>query len=155
MAHRRGHKTHRRSTHRKHKSHRRHTHKRRHHRGGRGGMGGAELGHAFTTGASQELYQMTGKTPGLSSGGGSKSTKRRRNETRKQRARNAEIKRRHEKFSEVFVVGMPISGHEGHSFKHLSRNEMKNKIRIEALSKYVEMFGNNEGFNELNLKLTN
>ena len=38
--------------------------------GGRGGMGGADLGHAFTTGASQELYQMTGRTPGLSSGGG-------------------------------------------------------------------------------------
>lgn len=38
--------------------------------GGRGGMGGADLGHAFTTGASQELYQITGRTPGLSSGGG-------------------------------------------------------------------------------------
>ena len=40
--------------------------------GGRGGMGGADLGHAFTTGASQELYQMTGRTPGLSSGGSGK-----------------------------------------------------------------------------------
>jgi hypothetical protein len=51
------------------KTHRRKHHSRRLHRGGRGGMGGAELGHAFTTGASQELYQMTGRTPGLSSGG--------------------------------------------------------------------------------------
>ena len=42
--------------------------------GGRGGMGGAEVGHAYTTGASQALYQMTGRTPGLSSGG-SKSRK--------------------------------------------------------------------------------
>ena len=46
--------------------------------GGRGGMGGADLGHAFTTGASQELYQMTGRTPGLSSGGGSSGVKKRR-----------------------------------------------------------------------------
>lgn len=37
--------------------------------GGRGGLGGADVGHAFTTGASQTLYQMTGRTPGLSSGG--------------------------------------------------------------------------------------
>ena len=44
--------------------------------GGRGGMGGADLGHAFTTGASQELYQMTGRTPGLSSGGSGKGNKR-------------------------------------------------------------------------------
>ncbi len=36
-------------------------------KGGRGGMGGAELGHAFTSGASQALYQETGRTPGLSS----------------------------------------------------------------------------------------
>jgi hypothetical protein len=36
-------------------------------RGGRGGMGGAELGHAFTSGASQALYQQMGRTPGLSS----------------------------------------------------------------------------------------
>jgi hypothetical protein len=42
--------------------------------GGRGGMGGADLGHAYTTGASQELYQMTGRTPGLSSGGAKKRT---------------------------------------------------------------------------------
>jgi hypothetical protein len=59
---------------------RRHTHKRGGAcpcamRGGRGGMGGSELGHAYqspaayTTGASQALYQMTGRTPGLSSGG--------------------------------------------------------------------------------------
>ena len=56
----------------------------RKYKGGRGGMGGAELGHAYTTSASQELYQMTGKTPGLSSGGarGAKSTMRRR-ETRR------------------------------------------------------------------------
>jgi len=76
------------------KTHRRKTHKRRHSRrhtrksvggqcapcmrsqaGGRGGMGGAELGHAYTTGASQALYQMTGQTPGLSSGGGKKNKK--------------------------------------------------------------------------------
>jgi hypothetical protein len=43
--------------------------------GGRGGLGGADVGHsyqspaAYTTGASQTLYQLTGKTPGLSSGG--------------------------------------------------------------------------------------
>jgi hypothetical protein len=41
-------------------------------------MGGADLGHAFTTGASQELYQITGRTPGLSSGGGSSGVKKRR-----------------------------------------------------------------------------
>ena len=50
--------------------------------GGRGGMAGASLGHAYTTGASQELYQMTGRTPGLSSGGkrstGKRSTSKRR-----------------------------------------------------------------------------
>ena len=50
-------------------------------RGGRGGMGGAELGHAFqsqayTTGASQTLYQLTGRTPGLSSGGKRRITRR-------------------------------------------------------------------------------
>lgn len=56
-------------------------------RGGAGGLGGASVGHgdggfgagradigsvdnkAFTTGASQVLYQLTGRTPGLSSGG--------------------------------------------------------------------------------------
>lgn len=66
------------------KTHRSKSYKRRHTRknggacpcsmpsqfGGRGGLGGAELGHAYTTGASQELYQMSGRTPGLSSGGG-------------------------------------------------------------------------------------
>lgn len=40
--------------------------------GGRGGMGGADIGHAYTTGASQELYQLKGLTPGLSSGGARK-----------------------------------------------------------------------------------
>ncbi len=34
-------------------------------RGGRG-LGGSELGHAYTTGASQTLYQLSGRTPGLS-----------------------------------------------------------------------------------------
>ena len=61
--------------------------------GGRGGMGGAELGHAFTTGASQTLYQMTGQTPGLSSGGGKGSKTR-------ARTRNAELARRAMKRSE-------------------------------------------------------
>ena len=46
-------------------------------RGGRGGLGGSELGHAYTTGASQELYQMTGRTPGLSSGGRRRSRRNR------------------------------------------------------------------------------
>jgi hypothetical protein len=59
-----------RKTHRSKSHRRRHTrrHTRKYH-GGRGGMGGADLGHAFTTGASQTLYQSIG-TPGLSSGGG-------------------------------------------------------------------------------------
>jgi hypothetical protein len=70
------------------KTHRSKSHRRRHTRkngggcacamrgqwGGRGGLGGADVGHAFTTGASQTLYQMTGRTPGLSSGGGRKRT---------------------------------------------------------------------------------
>ncbi len=74
-----------RKTHRS-KSHRR-RHTRRHTRkngggcgcamrgqwGGRGGLGGADVGHAFTTGASQTLYQSIG-TPGLSSGGVRKRT---------------------------------------------------------------------------------
>lgn len=74
-----------RKTHRS-KSHRR-RHTRRHTRkngggcgcamrgqwGGRGGLGGADVGHAFTTGASQTLYQSIG-TPGLSSGGARKRT---------------------------------------------------------------------------------
>ncbi len=80
-----------RKTHRSKSHRRRHSHKRskRHTRkngggctsctmrgqwGGRGGLGGAEVGHAFTTGASQTLYQMTGRTPGLSSGGARKRT---------------------------------------------------------------------------------
>jgi hypothetical protein len=70
------------------KTHRSKSHKRRHSRrhtrkyhGGRGGMGGAELGHAYqsqayTTGASQTLYQLTGRTPGLSSGGKRRTTRR-------------------------------------------------------------------------------
>ena len=71
--------------------------------GGRGGMGGADLGHAFTTGASQELYQMTGRTPGLSSGGGgnnnekkaaekekAKEERRKAREAAEERARQAE-----------------------------------------------------------------
>jgi hypothetical protein len=61
----------RKHTHKKtHKKAHKKSHRRRHtrkYKGGRGGMGGAELGHAYTTGASQELYQLTGKTPGLSS----------------------------------------------------------------------------------------
>ena len=68
-------KTHRSKSHKRRHSRkqtRRHTRKRggtcgscsmRGQFGGRGGMGGADLGHAFTTGASQELYQMTGNTP--------------------------------------------------------------------------------------------
>lgn len=72
-------KTHRSKSHKRRHS-RRHTRKRggacpcamRGQLGGRGGMGGSELGHAYTTGASQELYQMTGRTPGLSSGGARK-----------------------------------------------------------------------------------
>jgi hypothetical protein len=148
--------------------------------GGRGGMGGSELGHAYTTGASQTLYQMTGRTPGLSSGGSKSSKKRRqaelaaaaaiRNADRetKRRAnlrsisRNAAnegkkrmTKKRHNNFKKNFVMGMPLIGYEGNEYKHLSRNEMKNKIREEALSKYVNMFGNNEDFNELNLELNN
>ena len=83
-------KTHRSKSHKRRHSRkqtRRHTRKRggtcgscsmRGQFGGRGGMGGADLGHAFTTGASQELYQMTGNTPGLSSGGGSSGVKKRR-----------------------------------------------------------------------------
>lgn len=58
-----------RKTHRQRKTHRR----RKTHRGGRGGMGGisgSTYGRPFTSGASQELYQLTGRTPGLSSGGG-------------------------------------------------------------------------------------
>jgi hypothetical protein len=58
----------------------------RKYKGGRGGMGGADLGHAFTTGASQELYQMTGKTPGLSSGG--KRSARRSRKTRRTHKRS-------------------------------------------------------------------
>jgi len=56
--------------------------------GGRGGMSGADLGHAFTTGASQELYQITGRTPGLSSGGGSSGVKKRREARLAQEAAN-------------------------------------------------------------------
>ncbi len=82
MVHKRS--THKRSTHKRktHKTRRSKSYRRRHTRrarggncgcgvrtlkGGRGGMGGAELGHAYTTGASQTLYQLTGRTPGLSS----------------------------------------------------------------------------------------
>jgi hypothetical protein len=70
-------KTHKRATHtratRRSKSYkRRHTRKRggacpcamRGQWGGRGGLGGAEVGHAYTTGASQTLYQLTGRTLG-------------------------------------------------------------------------------------------
>jgi hypothetical protein len=81
-------KTHRSKSHKRRHS-RRHTRKRggscpcsqRGQWGGRGGLGGADVGHAFTTGASQTLYQMTGQTPGLSSGGakGSKARARTRN----------------------------------------------------------------------------
>jgi len=71
-------KTHRRKTHRSKSHKRRHSLKRskRHTRksgggcgcsgamapqfGGRGGMGGADIGHAYTTGATQELNQMMG-----------------------------------------------------------------------------------------------
>ncbi len=70
-------KSHRRSTHKTRKSksyRRRHTRKNggacpcnMRLRGGRGGLGGAEVSRAYTTGASQTLYQLTGKTPGLSS----------------------------------------------------------------------------------------
>jgi hypothetical protein len=126
--------------------------------GGRGGMGGSELGHAYTTGASQTLYQMTGRTPGLSSGGSKSSKKRRQAELAAAAAiRNKKrmTKKRHNNFKKNFVMGMPLIGYEGNEYKHLSRNEMKNKIREEALSKYVNMFGNNEDFNELNLELNN
>jgi hypothetical protein len=186
-------KTHRRATHRS-KSHKR-RHSRRHTRkngggctsctmrgqwGGRGGLGGSELGHAYTTGASQTLYQMTGRTPGLSSGGSRASQKRRKERLAQEAAiRNTERaiinaerrnmiaaiaqnaaskgrkRTRRLNFKKAFVMGMPITGYEGNEYKHLSRNEMKNKIREEALSEYVHMFGNNEGFNEINLELNN
>lgn len=148
--------------------------------GGRGGLGGSELGHAYTTGASQTLYQMTGRTPGLSSGGSRASQKRRKERLAEEAAiRNAERaientqkrailaaisqnaaskgrkRTRRLNFKNAFVSGMPIMGYEGNEYAHLSRNEMKNKIREQALSEYVRMFGNNEGFNEINLKLNN
>ena len=107
------------------KTHRSKSHKRRHTRrhtrkngggcgcsgrpqfGGRGGLGGAEVGHAFTTGASQTLYQMTGQTPGLSSGGakGSKARARTRAATLARRAENraaqaAEVANRAENMAE-------------------------------------------------------
>ena len=74
-------KTHRSKSHKRRHTRRRYTRKnggscpcsQRGQWGGRGGLGGAEVGHAFTTGASQTLYQSTG-TPGLSSGGGKKRT---------------------------------------------------------------------------------
>jgi hypothetical protein len=82
-------KTYRRKTHRRRVSRRRQTRKRGGECapcsaglpkmfGGRGGLGGSDLGRAYTTGASQTLYQMTGQTPGLSSGG-----RRRRNRSRR------------------------------------------------------------------------
>jgi hypothetical protein len=161
--------------------------------GGRGGLGGAELGHAYqspaayTTGASQTLYQMTGRTPGLSSGGSRASQKRRQERLAKealernaqkmvaeaerraifsaisQNAANEGSRRgtkrmtanRKNKFKKHFVYGMPIPGFEGNEYKHLSHNEMKNKIKNEALSEYVSMFGNNEGFNEIDLNNNN
>jgi hypothetical protein len=160
----RGRKTHRSKSHKRRHS-RKHTRKNgggcgcamRSQFGGRGGMGGAELGHAFTTGASQELYQITGKTPGLSSGGSSKAEKRRRNTRRAligaQKIANRIMANRQNSFKNKFVYGMPIVGYEGNNYKYLSRNEIKNKIREEALSKYVTEFGNNEGFNEIDLEL--
>lgn len=95
-------KTHRTKSHKRRHSRkhtRRHTRKRggggcpcsqRGQWGGRGGLGGAELGHAYTTGASQTLYQLTGQTPGLSSGGakGSKARARTRAATLARRAEN-------------------------------------------------------------------
>ncbi len=81
MVHKRS--AHKRSTHRRktHKTRRSKSYRRRHTRknggacpcamrslrGGRGGMGGAEVSRAYTSGASQALYQETGRTPGLSS----------------------------------------------------------------------------------------
>jgi hypothetical protein len=73
-------KHHKRKTHKARKTRRSKSYRRRHTRkrggncgcgvrtlrGGRGGFGGSELGHAYTTGASQTLYQEMGKTPGLS-----------------------------------------------------------------------------------------
>jgi hypothetical protein len=61
--------------------------------GGRSGLSGADLGHAFTTGASQELYQITGRTPGLSSGGGSSGVKKRREARLAQEAANRNAQR--------------------------------------------------------------
>jgi len=75
-----------RKTHRSVSRNRRATRRRTH--GGRGGMGGADLGHAFTTGASQTLYQMNGRTPGLSSGGG----KGKKNLTSRQSGKAAKLK---------------------------------------------------------------
>jgi hypothetical protein len=141
-------KTHRRKTH-KRKTHKR-KHSRRHTRkvyGGRGGIGGAELGHDNTTGASQSLYQMNGQTPGLSNGGGSKATKKRQNTARAQRAHNAEIASRMARFKREFVTGNVIPGYEGNEYKHLNRNSRHNKLRNEYLSDWVRMFGNQEGFN--------
>jgi hypothetical protein len=145
------------------------THKRRHSRrhtrknaalqfGGRGGMGGAELGHAYTSGASQELYQMTNRTPGISSGGGSKATKKRREQSLAvaNAARKAQLqtKKRHNEFKKNYM-GMPLVGYEGNQYSHLSRNEIKNKVKEEALSNYVRMTGNNNNFDKFNLKLNN
>ena len=69
------------------RTHRNRTHRSKCMYGGRGGMGGAELGHAYTTGASQELYQLTGRTPGLSSGGKRNTRTRKQRKTQRQRQR--------------------------------------------------------------------
>jgi hypothetical protein len=126
--------------------------------GGRGGMGGAELGHAYTTGASQTLYQLTGKTPGLSSGGAihnkkmkiggvSRSEQKRRATARAKRAHNAEIASRLERFEREHVTGNTIPGYEGNEYKHHNKNSRHNKLHNEYLSEWVKMFKNTEGFN--------
>jgi hypothetical protein len=91
-------------------------------------------------------------------GGGSKSTKKRRqkhhNASAKKKEHRDKILKRQHNFKQKFME-MPLIGYEGNNYKHLSREEIKNKIKEEALSNYIHKYNNNEGFNEINLELNN
>ena len=169
------------------KTHRSKSHKRRHSRrhtrknggggcpcsqrgqfGGRGGLGGSELGHAYTTGASQTLYQLTGQTPGLSSGGakGSKARTRTRNAMLARRASQraeqaANLANRAENMAEeaqnlaqeaVSARGMRLGANEFVPSRAVLNQIALNKGLHSKEAELLKLLNNNNNYNENEMK---
>ena len=104
-----------------------------------GGRGGADLGHAFTTGASQDLYQITGRTPGLSSGGG----KGAKNLAKRQSNKAARLAAHTTRAESLIAIPSHLASNSlsPNASAYIPSNKLRNKLKQNK--------ENSEEFNEL------